>query len=155
MTELLRLDPETEAKFWARVSQPSLQPFLPQCWLWTGGSTPEGYGRFHLADGKMVGPHRLAYEMIIGPIPTERHGKRVCLDHICKNPPCVNPFHLRPFTWSENALREQATTHCPKGHEYAVVGRVNGEWRGQGSCAECNRIRARAYHEKKRKLADT
>ena len=141
----LPLDSATEVKFWARVSQPS--PSL--CWTWTGATNPEGYGRFHVGK-KMVGPHRIAYEMVIGPIPASRHGKRVCLDHICKQPSCVNPFHLRPFTWSENALREvQNITHCPKGHDYAIAGRVRGAHRGRGSCAECNRIRARAHHQRK------
>ena len=148
MTELLKLDPVTHAKFWARVSLPSPS----QCWLWTGANTPDGYGRFHIG-GKMVGPHRLTYEMFIGPIPISRHGKRVCLDHICRQPACVNPLHLRPFTWSENALREfENNTHCPKGHAYEPNNRLKGEARGRGSCKTCLRIRNHnRYWEKKRR----
>ena len=46
------------------------------------------------------------------------------LDHLCKNPRCVNPAHLEPVSHKENVRRGRAgkyckdKTHCPKGHEY-------------------------------------
>lgn len=122
------------------------------CWLWNGNRTPDGYGRLHTPRSlqpslpKLVGSHRVAYELAKGPIPAG-----LVLDHLCKNPPCCNPAHLEAVTSRENNLRGVAhITHCPNGHAYEPDNRVKGEWRGRGSCKTCLRIRNnKRYHEKK------
>lgn len=58
------------------------------CLEFIGWTDARGYGRFKVA-GKMVKPHRVAYELWVGPIPD---GLFVC--HHCDNPPCCNPEHL-------------------------------------------------------------
>jgi hypothetical protein len=58
------------------------------CWLWTGGTYPDGYGRA-VVDRRGVRAHRLAWEVFVGPIPA---GRFIC--HTCDTPPCVNPAHL-------------------------------------------------------------
>lgn len=68
------------------------------CWLWTGCRS-NGYGQIGM-DGRMMLAHRLAYELIIGPIPTGLH-----IDHLCRTPLCVNPAHLEPVTPAENIRR--------------------------------------------------
>ena len=50
--------------------------------------------------GKMVAAHRLSFWWHKGKI---NQGKEI--DHICKNPNCVNPEHLDAVTHRENVLR--------------------------------------------------
>jgi hypothetical protein len=84
------------------------------CWLWQGPLTAGGYGTT-TAVGKK-GPakaHRVAYEVLVGPIPDGLH-----LDHLCHNADldcpggrscvhrrCVRPDHLEPVTLDENNRR--------------------------------------------------
>ena len=74
--------------------------FMPSgCVEFTGAISSTGYGHV-LRDGKMVGVHRAAYELLVGPIPDGLH-----IDHLCYNRPCVNPTHLEPVTMQENLRR--------------------------------------------------
>lgn len=66
------------------------------CWEWTASTTPSGYGMLW-RDGRPAGAHRVAYELFVGPI-----GAGKVIDHICYNPPCVNPSHLRAVTPKQN-----------------------------------------------------
>jgi hypothetical protein len=80
-------------RFWSKVDKSG------DCWLWTGTITNR-YGRFFLAHGRMTPAHRWAYESLVGPIP-----EGLTIDHLCRNPPCVNPDHLEPVTVQENVRR--------------------------------------------------
>jgi hypothetical protein len=63
-----------------------------ECWIWTGPLAHFGYGVY-----KKKRAHRIAFEMVHGPIPPG-----VFILHSCDNPPCVNPAHLRMGTQREN-----------------------------------------------------
>lgn len=97
---------DTFARFMARVRKTST------CWLWTGAADGLGYG-FVGVNRKNKLAHRYSYEMHRGAIPTG-----LVLDHLCRNPACVNPDHLEPVTIAENVRRSPLIrrTHCPKGH---------------------------------------
>ena len=67
------------------------------CWTWTGDSTPDGYGLVG-REGRTERAHRVAYEMVHGPIPGG-----LVIDHLCHNPACVRVDHLHAVTLKENS----------------------------------------------------
>ena len=70
------------------------------CIEWLGERRyKNGYGIFHLSDGKTMGAHRKAYEIVNGKIPD---GLLIC--HRCDNPPCCNVNHLFLGTASDNMM---------------------------------------------------
>lgn len=115
------------------------------CWEWTGGTSPAGYGK---AGTRLA--HRLVYEMLVGPIP-----EGLTLDHLCRNRVCVNPDHLEPVTLADNVRRGYGlagrwrNTHCKQGHPFDQVNtaypvRSNGKVRR--ACRACDR----AWHRKEK-----
>lgn len=79
------------AAFWERVDK------TETCWLWMGQRIPpNGYGMRRVHHRKMY-THRLAWEMVNGPIP-----KGMLVMHTCDNPPCVRPDHLVLGTSRQN-----------------------------------------------------
>jgi hypothetical protein len=91
------------------------------CWIWTGVVDGQGYGNAYVnINGRKTTQkaHRVWYEAIIGPI---AYG--LVIDHLCRNPTCVNPAHLEPVTNRINVLRgvgraarNVAKTTCIHGH---------------------------------------
>lgn len=73
------------------------------CHVWQGAVTKLGYG-LTTRDGRRLYAHRDAYEIVHGPIP-----KGIVLDHLCRNPSCINPEHLEPVTQAENMRRGKNT----------------------------------------------
>lgn len=69
------------------------------CWEWLGNRDRLGYGRtWSRSVGHSVLAHRHFW--------LERHGSVPdTLDHLCRNPSCVNPDHLEPVTRQENVRR--------------------------------------------------
>jgi hypothetical protein len=58
------------------------------CWLWAGKTSPGGYGKI-VVKGRNIRAHRLAYELVHGPI---KDGLWVL--HRCDTPACIWPGHL-------------------------------------------------------------
>ena len=77
-------------RFWSKVDKSG------DCWTWTAVKDKSGYGQFRL-DGQMRRAHRVAYQLSVGEVPDG-----MLIDHICHQPSCVNPEHLRPVTRKEN-----------------------------------------------------
>jgi len=106
-----------EERFWPKVRK------TESCWLWTANTTRpmDGYGRVMITPGKFQLAHRVAFELLRGPIPD---GKT--LDHLCRNSLCVNPEHLEPVSMRENVLRGESPGvirrrrgTCDEGHPYS------------------------------------
>jgi len=77
------------------------------CWEWKRGKS-SGYGRVRVGGkrGQVYRAHRLAYELVNGPIPDG-----AVVMHACDNPPCINPAHLIVGTQGENIADRDLKGH--------------------------------------------
>jgi hypothetical protein len=129
----------TPVRFWARVDRRSDD----ECWAWTGSKKRNGYGEF-MINGHRYVAHRWLYEQVHGQV-----AEGFELDHLCRNPACVNPGHLEPVTRRENQLRGNGVsginarkTHCPQGHPYDEANTVVRPT-GRRDCRICKNERNR------------
>lgn len=89
------------------------------CWEWTGGRTPDGYGRFSQTQtGDLIYAYQVGYELVHGPMPAGLQP-----DHLCRHKWCVNGEHMEAVTPKENFLRSDhanaiaaRTDTCMRGH---------------------------------------
>lgn len=91
---MYNLTPSSLESFWSRVDK------TDSCWNWTGAKVSNTeYGEIWLPGqhGKVARAHRVSYSLVHGDIPKGAH-----IDHICHNPACVNPDHLRLTTAKQN-----------------------------------------------------
>lgn len=148
-TDLLR--PTVEQRFWSRLDRRGPD----ECWPWTGYVNHLGYGTLDINRRPSLA-HRLAYKMLVGPIP-----EGLVLDHVCHNDSdctagntcehrrCCNPAHLEPVPQAENVRRGRGgqhwaqKTHCPQGHPYDEAN--TKLYRGRRSCRACNIESNRRY----------
>lgn len=142
------MDTEFQRRFWAKVDRsgpvPDSKPEIGGCWLWVASCQPSGYGQ--IRRGKTTAlAHRVAYELLVGPI-----GDGLDLDHLCRVRSCVNPAHLEPVTRRENArrgLRGVLLVACPKGHPYSDQNTYICP-DGSRRCRTCHRIEMRRRNRK-------
>lgn len=131
-------------RFWQKVEKGE------GCWRWLASSQGTGYGQVKAPGrGNVRLAHRVAYELVKGPIPTG-----LVIDHLCRNRMCVNPDHLEPVTDAVNIQRgespsmvTQRTGVCKRGHVLAEVGYAT--WPGARTCRACSRIRNRATRRRR------
>ncbi len=125
----------------------------PGCWIWRGSiryADPKRllrpYGRFWLR-GRLWMAHRLAFEIVNGPVP-----EGLVVHHVCGETLCVRPSHLKAITHKENLLSSARTlaginarkTHCPQGHPYEG-GSLYISPDGWRSCRACRPAANRRY----------
>jgi len=117
-----------------------------ECWLWLAAKS-DGYGKISTAaPRRTLRAHRVAYELLVGPVPDGLQ-----LDHLCRNRACCNPAHMEPVTRRENLVRGEgfaakcaAATHCPHGHPYDEENTYR--CRKGRHCRACKRRRDREYY---------
>lgn len=92
--------------------QTKIQITVAGCWSWTGGVNSRGYGVVWVTSRAFLS-HRVAYELLVGPIPDQLE-----IDHLCQVKRCCNPAHLEPVTHLVNMSRtaQARKTHCTHGH---------------------------------------
>lgn len=147
-----------DQRFWLKVNKfgpiSSERPELGPCWVWLSALLNTGYGHFHVGSRKngsdtTILAHRWSYQWAHGSIPDGFD-----IDHLCRNPACVNPSHLEAVTHQENMLRgrgmasrNHSVAHCPQGHPYD---KENTFYRSNGSrgCRRCREIRNKARYRK-------
>jgi hypothetical protein len=122
------------------------------CWLWFGSVDKLGYGWVRLGrhKGKQFNhpAHRLIYEFYNGPV-----SESFVMDHLCRNPGCVNPEHQEPVPAKINVLRGQGVsaknaqkTHCPFGHSLEDAYIVDG----CRKCRKCQKLRMKILYRAKK-----
>lgn len=143
---------DDEARFWSKVDRDGpLHPMLGSCWAWKGSLfSGNGYAQFSV-NRVPKGGHRVAYELLRGPIPVGLQ-----LDHLCRNRSCVNPDHLEAVTGRTNTLRGEtitaanlAKTHCPRGHPYEGANLGTTPFGGR-YCRACRTLQAIDQNRKRR-----
>ena len=100
---------------------PELRPDLGPCWEWTGARNATGYG---ITPKPFMGTrlaHRVSLALDLGEAVTAE-----AVMHLCDNPACCRPSHLKPGTRRENSLDAKAKgrtvsgkegmTECKNGH---------------------------------------
>jgi hypothetical protein len=120
------------------------------CWIWTHYRNHLGYGYFNTTNSGCTQAYRFSYEYHVGPIP-----KGLVLDHLCKQPSCVNWRHLEAVTQGENARRgwadywnnKRTATHCKNRHEFTPENTYIIPRHGFRACRACKTIRGRKYDQ--------
>ncbi len=130
---------------------------LPECgcYIFMGALGGRGYGNISIPTGRSPGKtcavHKIAYEILVGPVPDGLE-----LDHKCRVRSCWNPDHLEPVTPRVNKLRGVGitakyarTTHCPQGHPYNDENTYRDPT-GARECRICRREALARFHRKAR-----
>lgn len=136
----MALDPRIEPRF--------ADKYIPEpmsgCWLWLA-ALQRGYGVFKIG-GKYHPAHRVSFELAGRDI-----GDGMVLDHLCRNPACVNPDHLEAVTIGENVRRGEnhyrGVTHCKRGHEFTNSNTLTLST-GSRACRQCARERMARFKAK-------
>lgn len=123
------------------------------CWEWLGLLDKDGYGMFGVKR-KTVRAHRYSFELYKTKIK-----KDLVIDHLCRNPKCVNPEHLEQVTQRENKARgfgapalNSRKTHCIANHPLKGKNLYVQPKTGKRFCRTCDRRRSREMYSRKKNI---
>jgi DNA-directed RNA polymerase subunit RPC12/RpoP len=119
--------------FWQQVEK------TDTCWNWTHSAGHHGYGRLWIGT-RTVLAHRMAYDLVVGPIPDG-----LTIDHLCRNARCVNPAHLEAVDQQENVRRQyvdpsprqRRAIDCPSCGHWRTRVLQSRRGRRRRRCVEC------------------
>ena len=121
-----------------------------ECHISTYSVASHGYAQIGWQDpgmkrSDMTTAHRAAWTHVHGQIP-----ERMDIDHVCRNPRCVNVEHLRLLTPEDNRRRNKGDyelgLNCKRDHPPESRVRT-----GRGMvCRDCNLARIHEFYERKR-----
>jgi len=142
-----------EHRFFEKVDQ------AKECWEWTASTTFFGYGLFYNGK-KIIHAHRFSYELHFGEI------KNGCvIMHICDNPKCVNPDHLKEGSQKDNVhdmiIKNRAKfglkrktinkrIYCINGHDVTDFKSLYVSKKGYTGCKICRKNQSRNFEKKER-----
>jgi hypothetical protein len=113
------------------------------CWIWPHRTSPDGRPVLSV-EGETTLVHRLGYGVwrrlghrLAGPLRPS-----VPLLRSCKNPLCVNPFHLSPVDSKDvgdpRGAWNRVKLHCPRGHPLSGDN-LHRRRSGRRRCRSCHR----------------
>lgn len=126
------------------------------CHLYAGTVNKDGYGVvFDKEYGNYKLAHRLSFVADYGEIPQNSP-----LDHVCRQPRCINPEHLEPVTMRENILRGVGIAanyanrnRCKNGHLFTVDNIYKWAKRENARlCKKCRKLQNIKYRNKLKKV---
>lgn len=134
---------DDRAKLLARITEKS-QAGPGDCVLWTGRVDKDGYGVLSVHNRKRR-VHRIAFELMSGPIPTG-----MTIDHLCHVKHCFAANHLELATRAENSRRGATRQRvlrptCRRGHLYTQHGYVGRN--GHRTCRACRGARITRHRQ--------
>lgn len=88
--------------FWSRIAR-TAEP--DDCWTWTGSCNPRTGHGYLTINSRQQFAHRVAYELLHGPIPPG-----MVILHTCDHPSCCNPAHLALGTRADQMRRRSRAT---------------------------------------------
>ena len=137
---------QRHTRLWAKVRQEG------DCWIWHGHVSSNGYGSLRVG-ARWVGVHRYVYILTRGPLPDG-----LVIDHLCRQPRCVNPAHLEPVPHRINVLRGESFSavyarrmHCKHGHVYTSENTRIDPTTGGRRCRVCENRRAAEHYARKKR----
>jgi len=117
-SDVLKWSQEQEERFWAKIRKGGED----ECWEWEGYRGQDGYGQYWVGY-RNFRAHRIAWLLTY----RESISPGLCVMHVCDNPPCCNPSHLKLGTIAENNLDRALKGRSAQGESHGNVHLKRGE----------------------------
>jgi|SRR5215472_4688321 len=118
------------------------------CWVWQGSVSSGGYGQIRDSSRLNKITHKIAWQLLVGPVP-----RGYQLHHTCENKRCWNPAHLEIMTPKQHKRlhigSEYDDHYCPKGHRY-TQDNIFVKSDGYITCRICKYAQHKAWRVRRR-----